>query len=210
MSPTPHTSDRAAPAGGDASVLAAEVKALLDRGEEGGAAERFGDLVALWQRRALRLAVHYLGNAADAEDAVQDAFVKLYGHMTSYRAELPFDAWFTRILVNACLDRAKARSRARRWLLPFAEAATPAATVDRAIAPEPSPERRLLVDAKWRQLGAAVQALPSRQRDVFVLCHLDEQAPQDVATALGMSPATVRVHLFRALRKLRSALGEPL
>ncbi len=74
----------------------------------------------------------------------------------------------------------------------------------------PSPERRLLVAAKWRELAAAVGTLPTRQRDVFLLCHIDEQSPHDVATTLGMSPATVRVHLFRALRKLRTALGGPL
>jgi RNA polymerase sigma-70 factor (ECF subfamily) len=210
MSPTPPAIDRTAPAGDDASTLAAEIKALLDRGHDEAAAERFGDLVALWQRRSLRLATYYLGNAADAEDAVQDAFVKLYGHMTSYRADRPFDAWFSRILVNVCLDRVKARTRARRWLLPAAEPAGAAGVLDRVSDPAPSAERRLLVDAKWRQLQAAVAGLPARQRDVFLLCHLDDQAPHDVAGALGMSPATVRVHLFRALRKLRAALGDPL
>lgn len=211
MSRTPPTTERAAAAEPDTSALAADVKRLLDAGDHEAAAERFGDLVRLWQRRALRLALHYLGNAADADDAVQDAFVKLYGHMTSYRADSPFDAWFTRILVNACLDRAKARSRARRWFLPAGgdDAAQPGA-LETAVAAGPSPERRLLVAAKWTELAAAVRTLPTRQRDVFLLCHLDQQAPSDVAAALGMSPATVRVHLFRALRKLRAALGGPL
>jgi RNA polymerase sigma-70 factor, ECF subfamily len=190
--------------------MAAAVKRHLDAGELEAAAERFGELVSLWQRRAVRLALHYLGNAADADDAVQDAFVKLYAHMSSYRADLPFDAWFTRILVNACLDRAKSRSRARRWLLAPADDVPYQAMLEAAPAAGPSPERRLLVAAKWRELVAAIGRLPARQRDVFVLCHLDEQAPAEVAAALGMSPATVRVHLFRALRKLRAALGGPL
>ena len=209
MSRTPPTVERAVPAGPDASAIAAEVKRLMAAGDRDAAAERFGDLVSGWQRRALRLAYHYLGNAADADDAVQDAFVKLYGHMTSYRADLPFDAWFTRILVNACLDRAKARSRARRWLVSPA-AADEVNAVESVAADGPSPERRLLVGAKWRELAAAVRTLPTRQRDVFLLAHLDEQAPQDIGITLGMSPATVRVHLFRALRKLRAALGGPL
>jgi len=210
MSRTPSTTERAAPGGADTSAIAADVKRLLDAGAPEAAAERFGDLVGLWQRRAVRLALHYLGNPADADDAVQDAFVKLYGHMTTYRADAPFDAWFTRILVNACLDRAKARTRARRWFLAPADDGGSASPIDAAVAAGPSPERRLLLDDKWRQLGAAVRELPARQRDVFLLCHLDEQAPSAVAAALGMSPATVRVHLFRALRKLRAALGGPL
>lgn len=209
MSRTPPTIERTVPGGSEASAIAAEVKQFLEAGERDAASERFGDLVGVWQRRAVRLAYHYLGNGADADDAVQDAFVKLYGHMTSYQADLPFDAWFTRILVNACLDRAKARTRARRWLVPAGDDSQ-GSVVDSAVAHGPSPERQLLAAAKWQELAAAVQDLPARQRDVFVLTHLDEQAPQDIAVALGMSPATVRVHLFRALRKLRAALGGPL
>lgn len=209
MSRTPPTTERTVPARTEASAIAAEVRRLLEAGERDAAAERFGDLVTGWQRRAVRLAYHYLGNAADADDAVQDAFVKVYGHMTSYRADLPFDAWFTRILVNACLDRAKARSRARRWLVPAGDDSQ-VSVIDTAVADGPSPERQLLAAAKWQELSAAVRTLPTRQRDVFLLTHLDEQAPQDIAVTLGMSPATVRVHLFRALRKLRAALGGPL
>jgi RNA polymerase sigma-70 factor (ECF subfamily) len=209
MSRTPPTAERTVPAGPDASAIAAEVKRLLEAGDRETAADRFGDLVSGWQRRALRLAYHYLGNAADADDAVQDAFVKLYGHMTSYRADLPFDAWFTRILVNACLDRAKARTRARRWLVSTA-ADDEGNAVEAAVADGPSPERRLLAASKCQELADAVRRLPARQRDVFLLTHLDEQAPQDIAVTLGMSPATVRVHLFRALRKLRASLGGPL
>ena len=53
------------------------------------------------------------GNAADADEAVQDAFVKVFAHMTSYRDDLPFEVWFTRILINGCLDRRKARAAPR-------------------------------------------------------------------------------------------------
>ena len=165
----------------------------------------------MWQRRALRLAFHYLGNTADADDAVQDAFVKLFGHMTSYQADLPFDAWFTRILVNACLDRVKARTRARRWLLPAGdEAGASGAARDGRRPRARRPNTGCWWPPSWQELSDAVRQLPARQRDVFLLCHLDEQPPLDVAAALGMSPATVRVHLFRALRKLRKALGDPL
>ncbi len=190
----------------DPAVVAAEVKALLDAGHRDEAAERFGLLVRTWQRRALRVAFQYLGNAADADDAVQDAFVKLYAHMTTYRADLSFDAWFTRILVNTCLDHLKARRRLPSWSgAPHDSAWDAAEAVPSA---EPSVERRLVARDRWRALSAAVRQLPERQRDVFVLTHLDDQAPQAIAQVLGMSPATVRVHLFRALRRLRTVLGD--
>lgn len=202
----PSGPQRAALPTDDASAVAAEVKGLLEADRRDAAADRFGDLVALWQRRAVRLAFYYLGNAADADEAVQDAFVKVYTHMTTFRADLPFDAWFTRILVNTCLDRLKSRRRT-----PGASAADVLATdvLDSMASHEPSPERRLLAASAWDSVAAAVRALPTRQRETFVLCHLDEASPHAAAEILGMKAATVRVHLFRALRKLRAVLGAP-
>ncbi len=190
----------------DASLVATDVKGLLEAGRRDAAAERFSDLVGLWQRRAVRLAYYYLGNAADADEAVQDAFVKVYAHMTSFRADLPFDAWFTRILVNTCLDRLKSRKRT-----PGASPADVLAAdaLDAVPSREASPERRLLAAAAWRGVSEAVRALPARQRDAFILCHLEEASPRDAAEILGMNAATLRVHLFRALRKLRRVLGAP-
>src|SRR5688572_2293739 len=96
--------------------LAVEIRSLLDRGEIDVARDRFADLVARHQRRALRIAYQYLRDAADADEAVQDAFVKVFLHIEQYRSDLPFDVWFTRILVNAALDRLKARGRQQKWI----------------------------------------------------------------------------------------------
>ena len=98
------------------SALAAEIKVLLVAGERNRARERFGELVERQQRRAVRIAYQYLRDVHDADEAVQDAFVKVFTHMTVYREELPFEVWFTRILVNAALDRLKARGRQQRWI----------------------------------------------------------------------------------------------
>ena len=86
------------------SDVAAAVKALVLAGDREAAREKFSDLVATQQRRAVRIAYHYLRDAYDADEAVQDAFVKVFTHITTYREDLPFEVWFTRILVNACLD----------------------------------------------------------------------------------------------------------
>ena len=180
------------------SQLAAEVKRLAVSGDRDAARERYGDLVANQQRRAVRIAYQYLRDAHDADEAVQDAFVKVFTHITSYREDLPFEVWFTRILVNACLDLRKSRSRRLRWAVPMSAASetTPAepATSD------PTPEQRA------SEITAAVDSLPDRQRTVFTLGHLAEQSTAEVSQALGLSEATVRVHLFRAVRKLRRLL----
>ena len=191
-----------------ASAVAGEIKALVTAGERDAARERFGALVALLQRRGLRIAYHYLHDAADADEAVQDAFVKVFLHIEQYREDLSFDVWFMRILVNACLDRLKSRNRQQRWLVNPPEPTHEGRPVEHAAGPEPSTEHQLLVRERWDQVLSAVSRLPDRQRLVFTLSHLDERTAAEISEATGMSPATVRVHLFRAIRKLRKVLGE--
>src|SRR5229473_3445915 len=108
---------RTAPLSED-SRLAIEIRSLVERGEMEEARERFGGLVTAHQRRASRIAYQYLRDAAEADEAVQDAFVKVFNHIDSYREAWPFEVWFTRILINGCLDRRKARVRRDRWIVP--------------------------------------------------------------------------------------------
>jgi RNA polymerase sigma-70 factor, ECF subfamily len=175
-------------------------------GDRDGARDRFAALVATQQRRAVRLAYQYLRDAHDADEAVQDAFVKVFTHITSYREDLPFEVWFTRILVNACLDLRKARARRLRWVLPMERPASFDAPAPEVIDRERSAEDVLVGRARMREIAAAVDQLPERQRTVFMLSHFAGQSTSQVSEALGLSEATVRVHLFRAMRKLRRLL----
>src|SRR5688572_9095026 len=124
------------------SALAARLKALVLAGERERAREQFGDLVAQHQRRAVRIAYSYLRDAHDADEAVQDAFVKVFTHITSYREEYPFEVWFTRILVNGCLDLRKARARRLRWALPMSSQGD--APPPEPVAPRTNAEARLI------------------------------------------------------------------
>lgn len=187
-----------------ASALAAEIKALVTAGKHNVARERFSGLVALQQRRAARIAYHYLRDVHDADEAVQDAFIKVFTHIAGYREELPFEVWFTRILVNGCLDLRKARSRRLRWILPATT--TDETTPREPVAQQAGPEDQLLASERGRQIAAAVARLPTRQRTVFALCQIAGQSGSEVSQALGLSESTVRVHLFRAIRKLRDLL----
>lgn len=191
-----------------ASELAGEIKALWLSGDREHARERFGALVTLQQRRALRVAYHYLRDAADADEVVQDAFIKVFVHIEQYREDLPFDVWFTRIVINTCLDRLKSRARHQRWIVNSATDDPLERPVEQVPGTEPSNEHRLLVRERWQHVADAVAGLPDRQRLVFTLSHVDERSAAEISAATGMSPATVRVHLFRAMRKLRTMLGE--
>ena len=190
------------------SEIAAAIKALVLAGDRDEARDRFSELVARQQRRAVRIAYNYLRDAHDADEAVQDAFLKVFTHITSYREEYPFEVWFTRILVNGCLDLRKARTRRLRWALPMSGQSNNLTPPEPA-AQQPSAEDRLMSSERARQITSAVEQLPDRQRLVFTLCHISEHTTNEVSQALGLSEATVRVHLFRAVRKLRKLLERP-
>jgi RNA polymerase sigma-70 factor (ECF subfamily) len=193
---------------GEDTRLAIEIRELLQRDEAEQARERFAELVVIHQRRALRIAYQYLRNAAEADEAVQDAFVKVFSHIGIYREAWPFEVWFTRILINGCLDRRKSSSRRERWFTPLdphgrIEGARPAFNGT----PAADPEAQLLVRERHARLAAAVDRLDGRQRTVFMLCHYGDCTPREVSTMTGLNESTVRVHLFRAARKLRALLG---
>jgi RNA polymerase sigma-70 factor (ECF subfamily) len=190
------------------SVLAGQVQDRLAAGDDHAARDLFAQIVNRQQRRASRIAWHYLRDVAEADEAVQDAFVKAYTHIVSFQRHLSFEVWLTRILINGCLDRQKARQRRLRWLLPASDAGRrDQDAIEHATRPsERSPEDDLLA-REWReQLIAAVQRLPERQRMVFMLCHYADHTTRDVAQMTGLNESTVRVHLFRAIRKLRTAM----
>src|SRR3954470_22092535 len=102
----------------DDTRLAVEIRRLVEAGHLMEARERFAGLVEAHQRRASRIAYQYLRDLSEADEAVQDAFAKVFSHIGSYREAWPFEVWFTRILINGCLDRRKARARRERWLVP--------------------------------------------------------------------------------------------
>jgi RNA polymerase sigma-70 factor, ECF subfamily len=190
----------------DDSRLAIAIRGLVERGEMDEARDRFGELVAMHQRRAGRIAYQYLRDASDADEAVQDAFVKVFSHIGSYREAWPFEVWFTRILINGCLDRRKARGRRDRWLVGGEISSADEARASAAAAPS-DPEHRLLSRERRAKLAGAIDRLDGRQRTVFMLCHYGDCTPREVSVMTGLNESTVRVHLFRAARKLRGLLG---
>src|SRR5688572_17421311 len=151
--------------------IAVDIRDLAVHGRMDAARERFAELVTIHQRRALRIAYQYLHDAADADEVVQDAFLKVFSHIGSYREAWPFEVWFTRILINGCLDRRKARLRRARWFAP-ADTASPVENSRPAFngstAPV-DPESRLLARERRARLAAAIHRLDGRQRTIFML-----------------------------------------
>lgn len=191
----------------DDTKLAVQIRELVAKGSMEEARERFSGLVEVHQRRASRIAYQYLRDAAEADEAVQDAFVKVFSHIGSYREAWPFEVWFTRILINGCLDRRKARARRDRWFV-SSEEPSPRDQVRRVEArADNDPETKFLSRERRERLSSAIDRLDGRQRTVFMLCHFGDCSPKEVSAMTGLNESTVRVHLFRAARKLRAMLG---
>lgn len=193
----------------DAAVLddlARQVQAAVARGDRQAAAEAYEAVVVRLQRRASRLAYWYLRHADEADEVVQETFLKIFERISQYRPELAFEAWFLRSLVNACLDRAKSRQRRSRWMV----AATGVEELaGRLASREPSPERQVLDQERESALADAIRQLPERQRAVVLLSQLDQRSHAEIGAMIGLNASTVRVHLFRAMRRLRTLLGAP-
>jgi RNA polymerase sigma-70 factor (ECF subfamily) len=188
--------------------LAAAVKAHLAANEGAAARHLYGELVRRHQRKATRIALYYLRESADADEAVQDAFVKAYTHLRDFEYGRSFEVWFTRILVNSCLDRVKARGRRARWMV-AAEDLGDSSPLDRLSAPrESTPEALALRRERGDRLMRAIARLPERQRTVVLLSQIEGASTREVSEVTGLRETTIRVHLFRALRRLRLLLAD--
>jgi RNA polymerase sigma factor (sigma-70 family) len=189
----------------DGTALAVRAKQLLAAGDGHRAREAYGELVTRLQKRASRLAFYYLRDAADADEAVQDAFVKAFLGLPGFRDELPFESWFNRILVNGCLDRLKGRGRRQQWMTNVPEGHE---STCEPVASDASPEDSLIRRERAANLARAIDGLTARQRQVLVLSHYGGHSSREIGELTGINESTVRVHLFRAVRRLRWVLTE--
>ena len=170
-------------------------RSLVARVKRGDVAA-YDTLVRRYLRRASAIARRLLGNAEDAEDLVQDAFVRALGRIHRFDEDRAFGPWFFRLLINAGLNARK--SRARRAMEP--EHSDLPST---AAGPEQLLERREIVE----RFEKAVQALPPRQRLIVTMYEVDGLSSHEIAEMLGISPETVRWHHHQARHALRSALA---
>ena len=167
----------------------------------GGEAAAYEELVRMHQVIAFRVALVNTGDRADAEEAVQDAFVKAYRALGRFRSGAPFRPWLLRIVANEARNRRRAAGR--RTGLALRVAGT-VASGDAA----PSPEAAVLSEERRDTLLAALGRLDERDRDVLVHRFLLELDEQETADALGVRRGTVKSRTSRALERLRAALPE--
>ena len=170
----------------------------LIRRAKRGDAHAYEELVYAFQGIAFRTAYVLLGNAADAEEAAQDGFIKAWRALGRFRAGAPFRPWLLRIVANEARNRRRAAGRRAHLAL---RAATEQLSGDAA----PSPETSLLSGEVRETLLAAVGELPDDQRQAISLRYFLGLSEQEVAAALDLPVGTVKSRTSRALERLREA-----
>jgi RNA polymerase sigma-70 factor, ECF subfamily len=173
---------------------------LVARAQRGDAAA-YEELVRRHQGIALRAAYLFAGDASDAQEAAQDAFVKAYRALGRFRTAEPFRPWLLRIVANEARNRRRAAGRRQAMAL---RAAADAAPGDAA----PSPEAALVSAERRAELLAALYRLGDDHRLALSCRYLLELSEAETAAALGVRRGTVKSRLARALERLRAELPE--
>jgi RNA polymerase sigma-70 factor (ECF subfamily) len=184
----------------DNAALSDEELALaLQNGEE----PAFDELVRRHQNRVYAVAYRVTGNREDALDVAQEVFVKLHQNIGAWKPKGSFAAWLMRLAANRAIDFVRKNKRHKHAVFEEAEhgaQAAGAAHMDTA--------RRADASEIDERVQSALQALSARQRTVFVLRHYEGMALTEIADAMGCTVGSVKVHLFRAAKKLQKQLED--
>jgi RNA polymerase sigma-70 factor, ECF subfamily len=172
-----------------------------------GDSEAFRALVECHSRAVYRLAHRMTGSAQDAEDVVQETFLKAYRQLSRFESRANFSTWLHRIAVNCSIDLIRSR--------PHREAGHDAADLDQFGSDErhqgghASPERLMLSTEVQDRVMGAMSSLSAMERAAFALRHFEGQSIDEISHALGLKANATKHSIFRAVKKMRVAL-EPL
>ena len=184
--------------------------ALLQR-IRAGDRDAFTDLMRRYNRRLYRVARSVLRDDAEAEDALQDAYLQAYRALPAFRGESALGTWLTRIVVNAALMRQRKTGRLADVIELGADFGSDDAAVPRDRLDEPAqPELAALRAQTRRLIETGIDKLPAAFRTVFVLRAVEELTVEETAATLDIPEATVRTRYFRARAMLREALAREI
>ncbi|MBC6989872.1 RNA polymerase sigma factor [Hymenobacter sp. BT491] len=165
-----------------------------------GEKQLFELLMRRYNQRLYRAGIAVLGDAEAVEEAMQNAWVKAYEHLSKFEGRASFATWLTRILLNECL---MGQRRQRR----FVDLDTAPNPTELAQPDERTPLQAVLNDELRQALEAAVCELPAKYRSVFVLRAVEGMNVSETAQSLGLTETNVKVRLLRARAQLRARLG---
>ncbi|MDT8068287.1 MAG: sigma-70 family RNA polymerase sigma factor [Terriglobia bacterium] len=185
--------------------------AELIRGAQRGDRRAFEELVRQYDHAVLRLALHLTGSEQDARDIYQDAFLKAYRNLGSFRFECSFYTWIYRIVTNLCLDHLRKRQVRKEDAPVVTDSSGEEYSIIDQVADDrsgASPERDLMRRELGARIARALTRLTPRERMVFEMKHYQGLKLRTIGEALNTTEETAKNTLFRATQKLRSALAD--
>jgi RNA polymerase sigma-70 factor (ECF subfamily) len=194
---TPKTELRTVPDDGERALVSAAKR---------GDTSAFEDLVNRYERKIFRLAMNITQNREDAEDVMQEAFLKAYTHLGDFQGDSRFYTWLVRIAVNEGLMKLRKRRPGQVSI------DAPVETEDDLVVREledwgPSPEQRFAQNEMGEILDKAINGLDEEYRVVFQLRDVEQLSTEETAEALKLSVPAVKSRLLRARLRLRAKLG---
>jgi RNA polymerase sigma-70 factor (ECF subfamily) len=187
------------------SQAGADETTLVAQSREGDTAA-FGELVRRYEGKIFRLAQHVTQNREDAEDVLQETFMKAYEHLDQFQGNSKFYTWIVRIAVNQALMKLRRRKTDKSVSLDETIDTGEDTMVREIAAWDEDPEERFSRDELGGILDTAVQSLEPPYRSVFTLRDIDELSTEETAEALGLSVPAVKSRLLRARLQLREKL----
>jgi RNA polymerase sigma-70 factor, ECF subfamily len=178
---------------------------LVAQSREGDTAA-FGELVRRYEGKIFRLAQHVTQNREDAEDVLQETFMKAYEHLDQFQGNSKFYTWIVRIAVNQALMKLRRRKTDKSVSLDETIDTGEDTMIREIAAWDEDPEQRFSRDELGGILDTAVQSLDPPYRSVFTLRDIDELSTEETAEALGLSVPAVKSRLLRARLQLREKL----
>ena len=176
---------------------------LLLRRARQGDADAFEQLMTPLEKLIWRVCWHYTGQRETASDCAQEAMIKIWRSLDSYRGDCAFESWVYRIAANCSMDAMRKKKRyMSESIEPLKEAGFDPAD------PEPGTEEKVIAAERKRQLRECITRLPEDQRDALVMTQLEGMSYEDAARRLDVSEGTIKSRVNRAKAKLKEWLTD--
>lgn len=172
----------------------------------GGDSEAFRLLVERHSRPVFKVAYRMTGNEHDADDVVQETFLRAYRQIDRFQERANFGTWLHRIAINCALDLLRARGRHDKHYIHESEDGEMSRSFE---ASDPQPDRLLLSAEVQQHVAKALERLSGNERTAFMLRHFEGMPVEEIGKTLGIQVNAAKHTIFRAVRKLRESL-EPL